>query len=255
MEIDIGTELFERSGRSLSVTDKGLELYSYAKSVIREAGQFDEKVESLFFGQPSVLTIGVDTSINNQEIADIIASFSKEFPNIDLVLLAGETSQVESWVIDQKADAAILMSTLNYPMTLSISRAFHFQLCMIAQQSVPNKLNTQNISLAELKGLRQLTYNIFLEAGLNNIQQIGSRTHLVSNTFQMLDLVKAGLGWAILPRFICDKALADGSVYEIYIDGQPTTETWAAGVIWRLDKPLNEASERLLALFRSLNDR
>ena len=46
LEMDIGNELFERSGRSLSVTDKGLELYSYAKSVIREAGQFDEKVKA-----------------------------------------------------------------------------------------------------------------------------------------------------------------------------------------------------------------
>lgn len=253
LEIDTGTDLFERSGRSLSITKKGEELFSYAKSVIREVEQFDDKVESLFIGEPSKLTIAVDTSINNQDIANAITLFSEKHPMIDLVLLAGETSQVESWAIEKRVDMALLMSTLNYPKTLSVSRAFRFQLCSVTKYV--EQCKTLSLSTPELRGERQLIYNVFFKAGLNEVQKISHRAHIVSNTFQMLDLVKAGLGWAVLPRFVCEKALAESSVTEVLIDGQPTTEGWGVDVIWRTDQPLNDATSDLLATFQSLDDK
>ncbi len=105
LEASLGAGLFERLGRSIKLTPRGESLLPLAQQILLDVAGARRIVESYSTALPSgKLTVGCIPSILPYLIAPSVASFLKEFPQVELDLVEDLTlrlmEQLQSGVLD-----------------------------------------------------------------------------------------------------------------------------------------------------------
>ena len=248
LEIDTGLTLFVRHPRSLEVTEHGEQLYNFAKSMLSEANHFDAKVESLLQGIPENLTIAIDTSLIDPALDQVISTVLKTYPYLNLKVLNGDTLQVRGWILSGKADIGIMLSTIHMPAEITHANAYSFEVVRIVPASWDIANPAQQMDLREKL---QLSYSFLQDIGMRDADVIGHRYMLCNSAIQLMNLVKAGVGWAHLPKFVCEQALEQGEV----VINQGTNElfsNWNAELVWQKEKALNPAMQMFIDAVQTL---
>lgn len=114
LETSLGVELFDHKSSPLKLTYTGERYYNYVKKV----KQLDENVQKEFRDIQEQtggrLRLGVAFWRGACLLPDIFPTFHKAYPDIRLELLEGRSSQLESALMNDKIDIAVL----NLPRTL-----------------------------------------------------------------------------------------------------------------------------------------
>ncbi|MGY5452592.1 LysR family transcriptional regulator [Agarivorans sp. MS3-6] len=248
LEIDTGLTLFVRHPRSLEVTEHGEQLYNFAKSMLSEASHFDAKVDSLLQGIPERLTIAIDTSLVESALDNQISALLQAYPYLSLKVLNGDTLQIRGWILSGKADIGIMLSTINVPTEITHANAYSFEVIRVVPASweLPNPAQPR-----DLRDKLQLSYSFLQDIGMRDADVISHRFMLCNNATQLLSLVKAGVGWAHLPKFVCEDALAGG---EVVINQAPNESfsNWNAELVWKKEKAINPAMQMFIEAVQAL---
>lgn len=251
LEIDTGLTLFERHARSIEVTEDGQQLYGYALSMLTESVHFEAKVDSLLQGIPEKLTVAIDSSLVDVALDQLIADLVVKYPYMTLKVLNGDTLQVRGWVLSGQADIGLMMSTLNLPVELEVRKGYTFEVIRVvpSQWDLPKEATSR-----DLQDKMQLTFSFLNDIGMRDADVISHRFMLSNNGFQILNLIKSGVGWGHLPRFICHQALEEGSV----INNQGRDEDyapWSSNLIWLKQRPENRAMSHFINGVRQISHR
>ncbi|MDO6684460.1 MULTISPECIES: LysR family transcriptional regulator [unclassified Agarivorans] len=252
LEIDTGLELFIRQPRSLATTAKGEQLYTFALAMLKESAHFDAKVDSLLQGIPDELTIAIDHALMGVELDNTIAKIVQAYPYLNLKVLNGDTMQVTHWLQQKQADVGVLFSTLQEIDTLAIRRAFSFGVNRIAPKQWQLPLDTMNDQA--LMDKLQLSLAFLDEIGLRDADVMSHRYMLCNSAVQLLNLVKAGVGWGHLPSYVCKEALERNEVVLYQEDEQPISE-WYADVIWAKQSVIHPAMKLFIDEVKQINNR
>jgi DNA-binding transcriptional LysR family regulator len=86
LEKKIGFQLFERKQRPLKLTNSGNQFLQSARQIINQFEQTIELGQRLSRGEQGQLNIGINTSIANSKLPDILRAFHGKFPAVELVL-------------------------------------------------------------------------------------------------------------------------------------------------------------------------
>ena len=86
LEKKIGFQLFDRNQRPLKLTDAGNEFLQEARQILSQVERAIELGQRLSRGEKGRLTIGINTSIANSKLPDILRAFHEKFPEVELVL-------------------------------------------------------------------------------------------------------------------------------------------------------------------------
>ncbi|MBN3941034.1 LysR family transcriptional regulator [Nostoc sp. NMS9] len=86
LEKKIGFQLFDRNQRPLKLTDAGNEFLQEACQILSQVERAIESGQQLSRGEKGRLTIGINTSIANSKLPDILRAFHQKFPEVELVL-------------------------------------------------------------------------------------------------------------------------------------------------------------------------
>ncbi len=250
LEIDTGLTLFLRHPKSLEITEHGEHLYSYAKAMLSEAALFDAKVDSLLKGVPSNLTIAIDTSLMEPDLDNLVAKLLTNYPYLNLKVLNGDTLQVQQWILSGNADIGLMLSTVTIPIELINSNAYSFEVVRVvpANWDLPNPAQH-----SDLRDKLQLSYSFLQEIGMRDADVMSHRALLCNNANQLLNLVKSGVGWAHLPKFICQDAIARKDV----VINQTSSEkfsNWNADLVWLKEKAVNPAIGMFIKAVQALPD-
>lgn len=125
LEASLGVELFDHKASPLKLTYTGERYYNYVKKV----KQLDENVQKEFRDiqeqSGGLLRLGVAFWRGACLLPDIFPTFHKAYPGIHLELLEGRASQLESALMNDKIDIAVL----NLPHTLHYDKLSYEILC------------------------------------------------------------------------------------------------------------------------------
>ncbi|KMV31939.1 hypothetical protein AB733_04195 [Photobacterium swingsii] len=249
LESELGFELFTRKPRSLELTEKGTELYNYAKSAMHELEYFDSKADSLLNGIPSSLTLAIDPSLYNAELIDIYNQLFKRFPTLDMKILSGDPLLIRNWVLTGQADVGFSMTTLTQHHELSVAHAFSFAITMVAHPQLD--ISPSQVSQKTLRRLPQVSLNYFHELGLKEVHEISHRITHCTNMHDILAIVKGIPSWTAAPKFLVDDDIEKGLLKPFTLDGGQFAD-WHAEVLWRSEKTVNDAMaffiDRVLAM-------
>lgn len=248
LEIDTGIELFIRHPRSLEVTPQGEQLYKSAMAMLKEAALFDANVDSILQGVPDKLTIAIDSSLMEEAIDSIVARLADAYPHMSLKLLTNDTMQIQSWIISGIVDIGIIFNTLHLHDELTAEKAYTFGV----QHIVPASWDlSDEVKLDHLNDKLQISLSFLSDIGIRSADVTSHRFMLCNNAIQTLNLVKAGVGWASLPGFICQKAIEEKQV-RLYQVGDDSISEWMTNLVWQKQKALNPAMKMFIEQVQNL---
>ncbi len=102
LEQELNVKLFERVGKKISVTDKGWEVFEYAKEIrnLTEKMMYSTK-ENHIKGK---ICIGVIESLLYSEMTEILYQFHKKYPEVEMIIKTNYVDKLVEMMIHNEVD-------------------------------------------------------------------------------------------------------------------------------------------------------
>lgn len=210
LEEELGTPLFIRTTRKVSPTAAGKTFAQHAYQILHNIQAAVEDVEQVISLNKGSLSIGTVQSLPSFiDLPEKLAMFIKEFPGFDVKLCQGSAEKLNKKISDQKLDVAIMpIEEIQDKMSSKIIACD--SLVLISNINHPINHIDQSLQIADLvgytfidfekgQGTRTLNDESFSKKGLKrNIR------FEVNDLDTLLELVKKGVGIAIIPEEIAE---------------------------------------------------
>jgi DNA-binding transcriptional LysR family regulator len=236
LEARLGFAIFNRTTRPLGLTDAGQAFLARTEQIIEQTQKAIELAQQIEAGQYGRLDVGINTSIANSTLPNIIQTFHEQFPNIQLVLheLASydQITQLTNQIIDVGFFHKHSLQNLRQEDRDIFSSTFVLQesLVLVLPQKHPLARKTK-VSLADLNGKTFVLPPHTLLHGLRDqIDELCLRANCRPVVVQeaawittVLSLVAGGMGVSLLPANVKDLQRA-GVVYRDIEQPSPILE-------------------------------
>jgi DNA-binding transcriptional LysR family regulator len=247
LEKKIGFQIFDRNQRPLKLTDAGNEFLHAARQILHQVEQSIELGQRLSRGEKGRLIIGINTSIANSKLPDILRAFHDKFPKVELMLQELASYEQIDKLRNQKLDLGFFhLHNLHNLHNINNNNDNVFTFIPVLQESLVIVLpenhrfaRRTSISLAALANeqfilppnnllynLREQINDLCLDAGFK--PKVKQEAAWIST---VLSLVAGGMGISLLPANV-QNLQRHGVIYRS-IEGQsPVLEIVA---VWRSD--------------------
>lgn len=211
LEHELGTALFDRSLRQISLTSAGRALLPEARSVldgVRAARDAVDATQTRVTGQ---VELGYMTSVTLVDIPAQLSRFSQQFSHVTIGLRAAEqgTAGLVAMLHSGELDLALIMHHKPFA-DLDLTPVARSPLRLVVPEEHP-LAGTTEVSLEDLAdeqfvdfregfGVREVTDSAFRAAGVYRVVAFESMD--IVNIGQLVD---SGLGVAFLPEFVTDR--------------------------------------------------
>ena len=209
LEARLGTALFHRHSRGVTLTAAGRRLLPYAVRVQR---LLDEaRRAAVDDGQPrGALTIGALETTAALRLSPVLASYAAAYPEVDLALITGTTCELVEAVLDRRLEGAFVCGPINHA-ALHEEPAFREELVLVTAptvRSLADALSGNDFRIVVLRA--GCSYRQRLEDLLARRGVVGTRLLEFGTLEAILGSVAAGLGVTLLPRSVVEQARWDG---------------------------------------------
>ena len=201
LEEELGTPLFFRKSRGMSLTSEGKVLKKYAEKILYLVRQASKAVnDSLDLG--GELIIGSNETAAAIHLPTILSKFHKENESVTLSLLTGTSEEIILKVLDHKVDCAFVGGKINHPDILQ-HKIIEEELVLFNKKPLKSIEKSKNITLLVFRE------GCAYRARLNHwLSLYGIRQYKIME-FGTLDAilgcVEAGMGLTILPRAVAER--------------------------------------------------
>jgi len=202
LEREIGERLFERTGRSVTLTDAGIAFMPHAQRALTAVLEGTDAIEAVRHGDVGSLRIGASSSIATYLLPGILKKFRQVRPRIHVYLSTGQTEDIIEGLLSGETHIAITRLA-QHPEVESIHLC-NDDLTLVVAPGHPFS-RKRGVTIAEAgrepflffergSSYHSLTYSMFLRAGV--VPESAMELDSMETTKHM---VEAGLGVAILP--------------------------------------------------------
>ncbi len=242
-EEEVGIKLFNRTTRSVSLTEAGANFLPNAERILMDVhlSIYElREVASLINGR---IRIAAPPSICSSELPMLISEFSEEFPGIGISIFERPGNQVVDLVANGQCDFGIGVAASARP-DIQFTGIFKDQLIMLCQES-HELAERDEIAWSDLRGypviametatsVRRLMDDAIADAGAS--VSITSEAHFTSTA---IGFVKAGLGVTIQGSSNLDNYVLDG-IKQVKLT-EPVVDR-EFGLLRHVERPLSPAS-------------
>lgn len=222
LETQLGTTLFDRSGRYPRVTTQGRVLLADARSVVAGVDGMKARAKGISGGLEAELVAVIDVFFPIAVIADVAHEFRGQFPATPLRLFVEALGSAMQPVIEGRASFGLVGSLPILPDGLMAERITSVAFVMVAAADHP---------LAALRGViprEELARHVQLVLTDRSDLSEGREFGVMSpSTWRLADLfakhafLVSGLGWGGMPLHAVARDIADGRLVELSIRDIP----------------------------------
>lgn len=251
LEIDTNQTLFDRSHRYPVLTRAGEQLLPQAKAVLAQHQRLNQQVQALDKQDDLKLTLAVDEGIPYDKFTALLKNLSAQYPQCELELLCASSLDIIHLVDTQRANLGIVFSELSYPQCLDFESlgAVQFELLVSPEHPLAQETSSH---IDVLKLHRQLIIGSKTkQKGWFNTPHSPDVWH-ADNYYMLLELAKAGFGWALLPLHLCEEAIETKQLCKLKIDFEQLGWQANVDVIQHKSRCENEFNKKVRALMRGL---
>lgn len=239
LEEDLGTRLLTRSTRNVALTDDGAAFLDEARAILFKADALAQRIRARGRRQATTLNVGAIDSAAAGLIPPLLHDFRKRRGDVEVRLIEDKTIRLLPRLLSGRLDIAFVRP----PQTANERVAFLFLCHETAVVAVPSRhrLSTRKqLDVAELAQQplivperrsrphsHDLTIKLFAEAGLRpTIAQIADEKQTIVN------LVAAGIGVAIVPRWTARMAIKGVRYVPLNITGEQSMRKLPLAAAW-----------------------
>ena len=252
LEEQLNTELFDRIGRTVSMTEAGQALLPHAKAVQLELQAAEQSVRDLAGDVGGRLRLATSHHIGLHRLPPLLSHFSKAFPAVQIDIDFMDSEQAYELIMRGKVELAVVTLAPNAEASIIALPIWLDPLDFMVQQGhellqLP-ALDLQTLSAhpAILPGLNtytgQIVKSLFDQHGLH--LQVSMATNYLEPIRMMASV---GLGWTVLPRSMRDDTLATLSVGNASIDR-------TLGVVYHRGRSLSRAAQAFMEALMACGD-
>jgi LysR family transcriptional regulator, transcriptional activator of the cysJI operon len=154
LEDEYKAKLFERKGNRINLTAAGELLFNHAENVFQLYNNVAFEINALDKRKEGMLRLGASTTVSQYIVAPLLAKFRNKFPDVQLSLITGNTTQVERALLDKDIEIGIIEG---YSKNTEISY-HHFlkdKLVLVCSSKHP-LANRNELKIEELKTIRYI---------------------------------------------------------------------------------------------------
>ncbi len=225
LEEELGYPLFDRIGKRVSLTAPGTEFLEHAYRIIQamqEASTLGKNAREV----RGTLRVGVLESLLLGHMLQILPSFKDLYPNLDLQLKMGQTSELLLQLKQNQLDMVYLSADLNTDPDLRCHYQRQEELIFVCSPEHPaakqNKLSADDL----------LSYDFVVteHSGIcyGRLQQLAAQHHTqlhasieVDSIVAITALVQKNMALAFLPKYSVEPQLKEKSLIRVDADLPP----------------------------------
>lgn len=242
LEDRLGAPMFLRTGRRMVLAPAGRRLLDTAERVLLELGLAEDEVRRIGVEGAAVLRLCAQCNTGYHWLPPLLKRFHRDYPNVDVQVLAEHTPRPVQALYDGALDVALLTDA-DADARLSIRPLFEDEYVILVARS--HRLAGRRwIDPAELAPEHLILYSPTRERGftarriLEPARVVPARMSYLQLTEAIVEMVKAGLGVTALPRWSVEPAIRSGSVVALRVTRRGVLRQWsAATLVGRRDLP------------------
>jgi DNA-binding transcriptional LysR family regulator len=252
LEAALGLRLFDRTTRRVEATRAGAELAQRLRPVLRDLDGVLRDVQALAQHRRGRATVGVMPSVGASILAGALERLGRDYPDITLQIREDYAGPLLQQVADGEVDFAIGVP-LDSPAPLAFEPLLRDRLVGLFHPDAP-VLDGAPITWARLTGLPYIS--VF---GRSSVRDTVARAlavagvelapaYEISHVATAANLVRSGLGFAVLPELALSMASLDG----VAVRPVEGPEAWRdIGIVTAERRSLSPAAEAAVEAFRA----
>ena len=249
LERELGQELFDRSGRTVRLTEVGAAVLPYARTALRAVDGTRLAVDELASLVRGRVAVGMVTACSTPALFDLLAGFHRMYPAVDISLSEADSGQLVPGLRDGRFDLALIGVGGASPAGLATRVLLDEPLVAAVRRDDP-LATARTVTLRGLQGrpLISLPVGTGLRSCIDDAcSAAGVRLRIAleaSNPGVLALLAARGLGVALLPASLA--AEHDADLHAVTITGPALRAR--IELAWRPDGPASPAARALIRL-------
>ncbi|KAA8755463.1 LysR family transcriptional regulator [Paenibacillus sp. UASWS1643] len=207
LEAEVGTTLFIRHNRGMTLSPAGAMLLTYADKIIGLLNDASKALRAT--STPSgPLRIGSTQTAAAVRLPELFAKYYQQYPEVSLSLATGNSQMLIDQVIGYELEGAFIGCSCDHPDIESID-LFDEELFVVSSGVGPEEELTRKPILVYSMGCsyRQILEEWLLSSGVNRpvIMEFGTLEAIISG-------VTSGMGISLLPEIVIRQQIASGNL-------------------------------------------
>jgi DNA-binding transcriptional LysR family regulator len=199
LERDLDMVLFERTPRSVSLSEQGRTILPLAETLVANyrkilaAGERDEVA--------GVVRVGALVSSLMGAFADAMLNLKRRYPRLELKLFTGLSSDFATRVDSGELDAAIVtQSPSGFPATLKWTALYSEPMVLISAADDPHNDVASLLQQPYIRFDRQTWTGVLIEDALQGLDASVRDIMELNSIEAICEMVKRGFGVSVVPR-------------------------------------------------------
>jgi LysR family transcriptional regulator, nitrogen assimilation regulatory protein len=205
LEVELGQNLFDRNGRGVVLTEAGTRLLEHTRGILTQIGRARQDLEDQRKGDSGHVTLGLPPSLGRSVTVPLVKAFEHQLPNARLATVEGLSAYILEWLNIGRVDCALVYNALPSP-SVDLQPLLDEQLFLIAPVAGRGARKARKaVSLDELGDYpliipsRPHAMRMSVENALASVEVKIKVAYEIECIPAIIDLVRQGLGFAVLP--------------------------------------------------------
>ncbi len=205
LEQSLGARLFDRTTRSVDLTDAGREFFASTGDIIPRLREAVELVQDVTERKRGRLSLAAPPLLAASLLPGVMAQYKAAHPGIEIALLDMPTEVIIEKLLRHEVDIAIATQSGDDPRFARTVLLRDQLILLVSNKTVPSPASSVKwselkqfpvITLAAGSGIRALTDKAAASAGI-----VLTPAYEVMQVMTAIEMVRAGLGVAVLPSY------------------------------------------------------
>lgn len=222
LELQVGFELFDRSGRYPQLTEAGRALLEEARRAANGMDAFKARARTLAQGLEAELAVAVDVMFPIETLTAAVKDFHHRFPSTPLRLYVEALGAVVQPLLDGRCRIAVIGSLPEVPAECASEYLLAVPSVVVAAPNHPLAAMRDKVLRAEAAKHVQLvlTDRSALTQG-RNYGVLSPQVWRLADLGAKHAFLRAGLGWGSMPLHMVEDDLARGALVRIELEVHP----------------------------------
>jgi DNA-binding transcriptional LysR family regulator len=256
LEAEMGCRLFDRVGKSVSLTQAGEQLLAHAKIILAEMGAARAGLGELGKWGRGRLRLGTSSTACQYILPSVLREFKESFPDCVIHIEPGDTPASLELLHHNRIDLALSLEAQREPRVEFrplFTDELQFLVCPLHPWAIAGKVEYSEIKRQNFIFYTRTSYlSKMIEEYFHHEDIVLSASVELGNMEAIKELVKLGLGVSILAPWVAQKELQEGSLCALPLGRRKLKRRW--GILHRKGQRLSLAQETFVGLCSAVSE-